>query len=139
MIIDGKIVIDQFHTNGGRTFYNTFLWPDLTTKGREQLTKTGQAILDARKRYPDAKLVDLYDPYTMPPSLRKTHQANDLVVDKLYPTKPFESERERIEFLFMRYDLMLSCLRHEKWEPLKLLSHRVLGVNLHASNLFILF
>jgi len=88
--------------------YNTFPWPDLTTKAREQLMKTGQSILDAREMYPDAKLVDLYDPYTMPPSLRKAHQANDLVVDKLYQAKPFESERERIEFLFMRYDVMIS-------------------------------
>lgn len=88
--------------------YNTFPWPDLTTKAREQLMKTGQSILDAREMYPDAKLVDLYDPYTMPPSLRKAHQVNDLVVDKLYQAKPFENERERIEFLFLRYDVMIS-------------------------------
>ena len=31
---------------------------------------TAQAILDARARYPDSSLADLYDPLTMPADLR---------------------------------------------------------------------
>ena len=39
-----------------------------------------QAILDARALYPDCSLADLYDEVTMPPELRKAHQANDRAV-----------------------------------------------------------
>ena len=41
-------------------------------------------ILDARARYPDSSLADLYDPLTMPPDLRKAHQANDRAVMTAY-------------------------------------------------------
>jgi hypothetical protein len=90
--------------------YNTFPWPDLSDKARGKLTATGQAILDARENYPEATLADLYDPDAMPADLRKAHRANDLAVDKLYRAKPFESERERVEFLFARYETLRAPL-----------------------------
>ena len=42
------------------------------------------AILDARALYPDCSLADLYDELTMPPELRKAHQANDKAVMQAY-------------------------------------------------------
>ncbi|MXW13966.1 MAG: class I SAM-dependent DNA methyltransferase [Rhodothermaceae bacterium] len=84
--------------------YNTFSWPALDSKAKAKLTETGQTILDARTNHVGATLADLYDPDAMPPDLRKAHRTNDLAVDKLYRRKPFESERERIEFLFARYE-----------------------------------
>ncbi|MCI5776119.1 MAG: hypothetical protein MR215_00570 [Bacteroidales bacterium] len=43
--------------------------------GREtvlpSITRTAQAILDARAKYPDCSLADLYDETTMPPSSAK--------------------------------------------------------------------
>ena len=45
---------------------------------------TSQAILDGRALYPDASLADLYDENTMPPELRKAHQANDRAVMRAY-------------------------------------------------------
>jgi hypothetical protein len=56
-------------------------------------------------------LADLYDPDTMPANLRKAHQANDKAVDRLYRKKPFESERERVEHLFMLYEEMTAPLQ----------------------------
>ena len=88
--------------------YNTFPWPDLNDKAKAVLTKTGQAILDARAAWSEATLADLYDPDTMPANLRKAHIANDKAVDKLYRKKPFESERERVEHLFMLYEKLQS-------------------------------
>lgn len=35
--------------------------------------------LDARAKYPDCSLADLYDELTMPVELRKAHQKNDKV------------------------------------------------------------
>ena len=43
-----------------------------------------EAILDARALYPDCSLADLYDEVTMPPELRKAHQANDKAVMDAY-------------------------------------------------------
>lgn len=94
--------------------YNTFPWPDLDDKARATLTQTGQAILDARGNHPGATLADLYDPDAMPLDLRKAHRENDRVVDKLYRRKPFESERERVEFLFARYEQLRAPLMGQK-------------------------
>ena len=64
--------------------YNNFPWPTPTAEQKAQIEKTAQAILDARALYPDSSLADLYDPLTMPPELRKAHQANDRAVMQAY-------------------------------------------------------
>lgn len=64
--------------------YNTFPWPAPNEKQKETIERTAQAILDARDLYPDSSLADLYDPLTMPPELRKAHQANDRAVMQAY-------------------------------------------------------
>ena len=66
------------------SIYNNFPWPDVTDTQKELIAQTAQGILDARDRYPDASLADLYDPLTMPPDLAKAHQANDAAVMKAY-------------------------------------------------------
>ena len=64
----------------------------------------GQAILDARAAHSNATLADLYDPNSTPANVRKAHRENDRAVDRLYRRNPFESERERVEHLFMLYE-----------------------------------
>ena len=64
--------------------YNNFPWPEPTDEQRARIEQTAQGILDARALYPDASLADLYDPLTMPPELRKAHQANDRAVMQAY-------------------------------------------------------
>lgn len=64
--------------------YNNFPWPTPTDEQRAKIEQTAQAILDARALYPDCSLADLYDEVTMPPELRKAHQANDRVVMQAY-------------------------------------------------------
>lgn len=106
--VGGRTKSDYQYTN--RIVYNTFPWPELNDKAKAILTKTGQAILDARAEWPEATLADLYDPDTMPANLRKAHIANDKAVDKLYRKQPFESERERVEHLFMLYEQLQAPL-----------------------------
>ena len=60
------------------------VWPDCKEEQKERIKKTAQGILDARALYPNSTLADLYDPLTMPPELRKAHQANDREVMKAY-------------------------------------------------------
>jgi hypothetical protein len=90
--------------------YNTFPWPEPTDKQRTAIEAAAQAVLDARARFPDATLADLYDPLTMPPALLKAHQALDRAVDAAYGRKSFASEAERVAFLFGRYQALVSLL-----------------------------
>lgn len=64
--------------------YNNFPWPTPTKQQKTKIEQTAQAILDARALYPDCSLADLYDELTMPPELRKAHQANDRAVMDAY-------------------------------------------------------
>lgn len=68
----------------GSNVYNPFPWPNPTEAQRAKIEQTAQAILDARALYPDCSLADLYDETTMPPELRKAHQANDRAVMQAY-------------------------------------------------------
>lgn len=64
--------------------YNNFPWPTTTEQQKLKIEQTAQAIIDARALYPDSSLADLYDELTMPPELRKAHQANDRAVMDAY-------------------------------------------------------
>lgn len=64
--------------------YNNFVWCNPTEEQKRKIEQTAQAILDARALYPDNSLADLYDELTMPPELRKAHQANDRAVMQAY-------------------------------------------------------
>lgn len=66
------------------SIYNNFPWCTPTDAQRAKIEKTAQGILDARAKYPDSSLADLYDEVLMPPELRKAHQANDRAVMEAY-------------------------------------------------------
>ena len=64
--------------------YNNFPWPSPTESQIEKIEKTAEMILDARAKYPNSSLADLYDELTMPAELRKAHQENDKAVMEAY-------------------------------------------------------
>ena len=64
--------------------YNNFPWPSPTTEQKERIEQTAQMILDARAKYPDCSLADLYDESVMPSELRTAHQQNDKAVMQAY-------------------------------------------------------
>lgn len=78
----GRLKSDYSYSN--TIVYNNFPWPEPTEAQRTKIKQTAQAILDARALYPDCSLADLYDETTMPPELRKAHQANDRAVMQAY-------------------------------------------------------
>jgi hypothetical protein len=43
----------------------------------------------------------------MPDELREAHRLNDLAVEHCYRSKPFESDEERLEYLFKLYEQMI--------------------------------
>ena len=78
----GRLKSDYSYSN--TIVYNNFPWPNPTPAQKAAIEKTAQAILDARAKYPDCSLADLYDETTMPPELRKAHQQNDRAVMTAY-------------------------------------------------------
>lgn len=90
--------------------YNNYPWPEPAEKHKITIEEKAQAVLDARKQFPDSALADLYDPNTMPRVLLKAHQELDKAVDKAYRSKPFKNEKERIEFLFDLYQKLTEPL-----------------------------
>lgn len=104
----GRIKSDYRYSN--TLVYNNFPWPDASEKDKENIAEKAQAVLDARTQFPNSTLADLYDPNTMPPTLLKAHQALDKAVDKAYRKAAFKDEKERIEFLFERYQKLTEPL-----------------------------
>ncbi|MBR2729158.1 MAG: class I SAM-dependent DNA methyltransferase [Lachnospiraceae bacterium] len=64
--------------------YNNFPWPDVTSQQKDMIEKTAKIIIDVRNSFSGSSLAGLYDPNTMPPTLRKAHQANDRAVMQAY-------------------------------------------------------
>ncbi|MFR0596732.1 DNA methyltransferase [Limosilactobacillus mucosae] len=100
--VAGRMKSDYSYSN--TIVYNNFPWPVIDDKTKAKIAKTAQGILDARKRYPNSSLADLYDPLTMPSQLRKAHEANDKAVLKAYGLKPSASEAEIVQHLFKMYE-----------------------------------
>lgn len=113
--IGGRMKSDFSYSPG--LVYNTFPWPSLTEADKTRLDTLAQGVLDARAAYPGATLADLYDPDVMPSDLRKAPRALDLAVDRLYRKAPFESDRERVEHLFMLYEKMTAGLLAKPDKP----------------------
>ncbi|MBQ6103996.1 MAG: class I SAM-dependent DNA methyltransferase [Kiritimatiellae bacterium] len=88
--------------------YNNFPWPDATDEQKTRIEQTAQGILDARAKYPDSALKDLYNELTMPPDLRKAHQENDRAVMAAYGFPVKMSESECVAELFKRYQALAS-------------------------------
>ena len=99
--VAGRMKSDYQYSN--TIVYNNFPWPDADEAHRAAIEKTAQAILDARARYPEASLADLYDELAMPPELRRAHQANDRAVLAAYGIKPDTPEPEIVAELMARY------------------------------------
>ena len=83
--------------------YNNFVVPELTELQKGQISKTAQAILDARALYPNSSLADHYDPVTMPSELLKAHKANDKAVMALYGFDADATEEEIVAKLMQMY------------------------------------
>ena len=79
-------------------------------KLRAAIETAAQAVLDARKQFPAASLADLYDPAALPPALREAHTALDRAVDAAYGKKGFNSDAERVAFLFDLYQKYTTLL-----------------------------
>ncbi len=105
----GRLKSDYRYSN--KLVYNNFPWPEaLTQKQGTTVEAAAQGVLDARKKFPDASLADLYDPQAMPPALVKAHADLDRAVDLCYRPQAFQNDRQRVEFLFALYEKLIAPL-----------------------------
>lgn len=83
--------------------WNTFPVPKLTEQDKADLTRTAENILLAREAHFPATIADLYDPEAMPDDLRRAHDENDEVLERIYIGRRFRNDTERLEKLFDLY------------------------------------
>ncbi len=104
-VVCGRLKSDYRYSKD--VVYNNFPWPDgLPSFGedvRSRIEQTAQAILDARAKYPDSSLADLYDPMTMPYDLLDAHRRNDRAVMEAYGFSTKMTESECVAKLFEMY------------------------------------
>ncbi|MBP6437681.1 MAG: class I SAM-dependent DNA methyltransferase, partial [Paludibacteraceae bacterium] len=88
--------------------YNTFPFPKISEAQKQELTQCAFRILEERENHSEKTLAQLYDPDKMPQGLREAHRLNDLAVERCYRSKPFETDEERLEYLFKLYEQMIA-------------------------------
>lgn len=94
--------------------WNTFPLPKLTEQNKADLTRCAENILLAREAHYPATIADLYDPEKMPDDLRRAHDANDEVLERIYIGRRFKNDTERLEKLFELYTKMTAGKVGEK-------------------------
>ena len=87
--------------------WNTFPFPQITDQRKEELTQYAFRILEEREKHPEKTLAELYDPDKMPDGLKEAHRLNDEAVERCYRSTPFNSDEERLEYLFKLYEKMI--------------------------------
>lgn len=107
-VVCGRLKSDYRYSN--TIVYNNFPFPNPTEEQKSKIEKTAQAILDARAKYPDCSLADLYDELTMPPELRKAHQENDKAVMQAYGFSKDITEGEIVAELFRMYEKLVKIV-----------------------------
>ena len=88
--------------------YNNFPFPPISDKQKQELEQHTYNIISERERHSEKTLAELYEPDKMPDGLREAHRLNDLAVERCYRSRPFESDEERLEYLFKLYEQMIA-------------------------------
>lgn len=104
--VGGKLKTDYRYS--AKLCYNTFPFPTLSEKKKETINQYVFSILDERAKYPEKTMAWLYNPETMPAGLKQAHKELDEAIERIYRLAPFNSDEERLEYLFKLYDEMTS-------------------------------
>ena len=103
----GKMKTDFRYSN--TLGWNTFPVPLLTEQNKTDLTACAENILLAREAHFPATIADLYGPDDMPDNLRRAHERNDEVLERIYIGRRFKNDTERLEKLFELYTKMTAA------------------------------
>lgn len=88
--------------------YNTFPFPEISVKQKEMISQYVFQIMDERAKYPEKTMAWLYGTATMPKGLREAHKELDDCIERLYRLAPFDTDAERLEYLFRMYEEEIS-------------------------------
>ena len=102
--VGGKLKTDYRYSSV--LCYNTFPFPNISQKQKDNITELVFGILDEREKHSQKTLAQLYDPSKMPEGLKKAHHNLDIAIEQCYRPKPFETDEERLEYLFKMYEEM---------------------------------
>ena len=105
----GKMKTDFRYSN--TLGWNTFPIPLLTEQNKADLTRCAEDILLAREAHFPATIADLYDPDSMPDNLKRAHERNDEVLERIYIGRRFKNDTERLEKLFELYTKMTAATK----------------------------
>ena len=108
--VGGKLETRYRYSN--TLVYNNFPVPPLTDQLKEALTQRAFRVLDVREYHCEYTLAELYDAEKMPENLRQAHADLDVVVDRIYRKRPFDSDEERLRLLFDLYRQMTDQEAH---------------------------
>ncbi|MFA4956145.1 MAG: DNA methyltransferase [Candidatus Methanoperedens sp.] len=124
----GRIKSDYRYSN--KIVYNTFPWAEnLPPKDIQNVEECAKVVLEVRKseKNKNSSLADLYDPSSMPKELVDAHRKLDAAVDHCYRKTSFNSDLERIQYLFELYkeltqqkpDVIMNKNKSEKHIPMQ--------------------
>jgi type I restriction-modification system DNA methylase subunit len=102
--VAGKLKTDYRYSSA--IVYANFPVPHLAEYQLKELTQKSRYILLTRENHSEKTLAEMYDPDKMPEDLRQAHHELDLAVDRLYRSKPYNSDEERLADLFVLYEQM---------------------------------
>jgi hypothetical protein len=83
--------------------YNNFPYPVMDAALNEKLSSSAKLVLEARAKYPNSSLADLYESTSMPAELSKAHTKLDSDALSAYGLKSSASDAEILEVLFAIY------------------------------------
>jgi len=86
--------------------YNSFPMPTLNVKSIEKIEELAIELLSAREEYPNLTISELYDPNSMPDSLKVAHNRLDDFIESCYKKEGFIDDDDRLVFLFNQYESM---------------------------------
>ena len=109
----GKLKNDYRYSN--TLGWNTFPVPKLTEHNKRDLDRSAEEILLTRAAHFPSSIAELYDPESMPDDLKRAHDANDEILERIYIGRRFRNDTERLEKLFELYANMTT----DKPEPKK--------------------
>jgi hypothetical protein len=103
----GKLKTDFRYSNV--LGWNTFPVPLFTEQNKIDLTRCAEDILVVRESHFPATIADLYGAEAIPEDLRRAHERNDEVLERIYLGRRFRNDTERMEKLFELYTKMTAA------------------------------
>ena len=102
-VVAGRL--EMRYRYSAKIVYNNFPWPNPTSEQKAMIENTAKLILEARKKYSNCSLADMYDDnMLLYPELKRAHQLNDKAVWEAYGKRwNIKSESECVQTLMDMY------------------------------------